>query len=337
MQHSILYSVVAFMLLVTELQSYAGAQGIGANYGRQGDNLPTPDKVIQLCKSRNIQRIRIFDPQQDVLQALQGSGIQVIIGTLNIDVPTLANDPAFATTWLQTNIIPFASSVNFRCISVGNEMVPSQNASSILPAMQNLRTALIAANLNIPISTAVFQNVLASPFPPSAGIWHPDAASIMVPLVQYMQANGYPLLYNAYPYFAYHDNPNDIRLDYALMSTSEVIVTDGALGYTNLLDASLDALYWALEKVGAPNVEIVVAETGWPSEGEGHDQATIDNARTYNSNLIKHGQFGTPKRPGKGLEAYIFALFNEDLKPKGSESHWGLFYPDMSEVYHVDF
>ncbi|CAB4317909.1 unnamed protein product [Prunus armeniaca] len=173
MQHSILYSVVAFMLLVTELQSYAGAQGIGANYGRQGDNLPTPDKVIQLCKSRNIQRIRIFDPQQDVLQALHGSGIQVIIGTLNIDVPTLANDPAFAPTWLQTNIIPFASSVNFRCISVGNEMVPSQNASSILPAMQNLRTALIAANLNIPISTAVFQNVLASPFPPSAGTWHP--------------------------------------------------------------------------------------------------------------------------------------------------------------------
>ncbi|BFG38988.1 hypothetical protein CerSpe_252620 [Prunus speciosa] len=189
-------------------------------------------------------------------------------------------------------------------------MVPSQNASSILPAMQNLRTALIAANLNIPISTAVFQNVLASPFPPSAGTWHPDAVSIMVPLAR-------------------------LCIDEYLRGYCKL--TDGALGYTNLLDASLDALYWALEKVGAPNVEIVVAETGWPSAGEGHDPATIDNARTYNSNLIKHGQFGTPKRLGKGLEAYIFALFNEDLKPRGSESHWGLFYPDMSEVYHVDF
>ncbi|KAM1390687.1 hypothetical protein ACFX13_018900 [Malus domestica] len=43
--------------------------------------------------------------------------------------------------------------------------------------------------------------------------------------------------------------------------------------------------------------------------------------KTYISNLIKHRQVGTPKRPGKGLEASIFAFFKEDLKPKGSDQH----------------
>ncbi|KAM1200930.1 hypothetical protein ACFX2I_017133 [Malus domestica] len=66
------------MLLVTEFQSYAGAQGDGVNYSRQADNLPTPE----------------------VIEALKGSGIQVILGTLDADVPTLVNDLAFANIWL---------------------------------------------------------------------------------------------------------------------------------------------------------------------------------------------------------------------------------------------
>lgn len=92
-----------------------------------------------------------------------------------------------------------------------------------------------------------------------------------------------------------------------------------------------------LRKWGTKVEVVVISETRWPSQGEGEEPANIENAKTYNTNLIKHGQVGTPKRPGKGLEAYILALFNEDLKPKGSEQQWGLFYPDMTEVYHADF
>ncbi|KAK9168837.1 hypothetical protein Syun_000977 [Stephania yunnanensis] len=46
------------------------------------------------------------------------------------------------------------------------------------------------------------------------------------------------------------------------------------------------------------------------------DVAMLENTQTYNQNLIKHvcGTFETPKRPGKSLETYLFALFNEDLK-----------------------
>lgn len=89
--------------------------------------------------------------------------------------------------------------------------------------MQNFRNALITANLSIPLSPAVFQNVLTSLYPPSAGTWHPDAASIVVPLVQYLQANGHPLLFNAYPCFAYRDHQQEIRLDYALINAQRLL------------------------------------------------------------------------------------------------------------------
>jgi hypothetical protein len=45
---------------------------------------------------------------------------------------------------------------------------------------------------------------------------------------------------------------------------------------------------------------------------------------------------GTPLRPKLRLEVYLFALFNEDMKPgPTSERNYGLYQPDMSMVYNV--
>ena len=46
---------------------------------------------------------------------------------------------------------------------------------------------------------------------------------------------------------------------------------------------------------------------------------------------------GTPLRPGTAIDTYIFALFNENLKPgPGTERHWGLLYPNGTHVYDID-
>ncbi|MCI17750.1 glucan endo-13-beta-glucosidase 11-like, partial [Trifolium medium] len=45
---------------------------------------------------------------------------------------------------------------------------------------------------------------------------------------------------------------------------------------------------------------------------------------------------GTPLNPRMRLEVYLFALFNEDLKPgPTSERNYGLFRPDESMTYNV--
>jgi hypothetical protein len=65
--------------------------------------------------------------------------------------------------------------------------------------------------------------------------------------------------------------------------------------------------------------------------------ASIPNAAIYNNNLVKHvTTLGTPLRPGVEFDTYIFALFNEDLKPgPASERNWGLFYPNLTQVYAI--
>ncbi|KAK9291720.1 hypothetical protein L1049_019669 [Liquidambar formosana] len=204
--------------------------------------------------------------------------------------------------------------------------------------MQNLHAALKAANLNVQVTTAVSLQVLGVSSPPSSGAFSDSAAAIMGPITKFLADNQSPLMINVYPYFAHVSDPKNIRLDFALFNQKGDSMTDGDLKYTNLFDAMVDATYAALEKAGGATVGIVVSESGWPSAGNG-DFTTIGNAQTYVNNLVAHvsSGMGTPKRPGKSVETYLFAIFNENLKPAGAEQNFGLYYPDMSEVYHVDF
>lgn len=80
----------------------------------------------------------------------------------------------------------------------------------------------------------------------------------------------------------------------------------------------VDAVIYAIVRIGFGGIEVQVSETDWPSKGDPNATgATLENAVTYNGNLVRR-QFqneGTPLRPNMTLEVYLFALFNEDLKP----------------------
>ncbi|KAI5018818.1 putative glucan endo-1,3-beta-glucosidase GVI isoform X2 [Hordeum vulgare subsp. vulgare] len=342
--------ILACVFLLCSSVLFLGAEGaIGVNYGMIANNLPTPDKVIAMYKANKISYVRLFHPDTTVLTALRGTGIGVVLGTLNEDLAHLASDESFAASWVASYVKPFAGAVTFRYITAGNEVIPGDLGTHVLPAIRNIETALKAAGVTgVPVTTAVATSVLGVSYPPSQAAFSEGSAPVMAPLVAYLSSKKAPLLVNVYPYFAYAAEPETVQLGYALLAgsssssaTSKVkvaSVTDGGLVYTNMFDAILDAAHAAVEKAGAQGLELVVSETGWPSGGGGTG-ATVENAAAYNNNVIRHAASGagTPRRPGKAVETYLFAMFNENQKPEGTEQHFGLFQPDMSAVYPVDF
>ncbi|CAO2167691.1 unnamed protein product [Urochloa humidicola] len=111
------------------------------------DNLPSPREVVQLYKSKGIQNMRIYAPDNRVMEALLNSGISLILGVVNEDIARLAGCQSCAKSWVETNVRPHYPGVEIKYIAVGNE-VDGGAAQSILPAMRNLPAALAPAGLD---------------------------------------------------------------------------------------------------------------------------------------------------------------------------------------------
>ena len=314
---------------------FSPVHSIGVCNGVLGNDLPAPSDVVKLYQSKGINAMRIYEPESNVLKALSGTGIGLLMDVGNGELTSLANDPSAAPAWVKANVQPYPG-VSFRYIAVGNEVMDSAGQKTILPAMKNIQAALVAAGLggSVKVSTSLRFDVVTDTFPPSNGVF--ADLEYMGPIVDFLASTGAPLLVNVYPYFAYKGDPQNIKFNYATFAPGTSVNDDGnGLTYTNLFDAMVDSIYAALEKAGKPGVKVVISESGWPSASG--FAATADNARAYNQGLIDHVGGGTPKRPGL-LETYIFAMFNENFKTgELIEKHFGLFNPDKSPAYPIRF
>ncbi|KAL8497155.1 hypothetical protein ACS0TY_020731 [Phlomoides rotata] len=319
----------------------------GVNYGRIADNIPKPESVATLLKANKIKNIRMYDADQEVLRAFNGSKIEIIVGLPNGIVRDVSISEERALEWVKNNVLPFVPGTLITGIAVGNEILGGGDVGlweALVPAVRNVYSALQRLRLSdqIEVSSPHSEAVFASTYPPSAGAFKESVMPYMGPLLRFFSRIGTPFYINAYPFLAYIYDPSEIDINYALFKKNHGIVDNKTLlHYDNMFDAMVDASYAALEKAHFRKMDVIVSETGWASKGDDNEHgANMENARTYNDNLRKRlmKKKGTPYRPKKVVRAYIFALFNENLKPgPTSERNFGLFKADGSVSYDVGF
>ncbi|XP_057545517.1 glucan endo-1,3-beta-glucosidase 11-like isoform X2 [Amaranthus tricolor] len=317
---------------------------LGINYGQVGNNLPPPETVLSLITSLKLTKARIYDTNPQVLKTFANSGVDLIVTIENNMLNTLM-DPQQAFQWVTTHIKPYFPATKITAIAVGNEIFTDDNTSLtsyIVPAMISVHNALTQLGLNsyIQVFSPTSAGVLQESYPPSAGSFKPELIGVMTQFLHFLQSTNSSFWVNAYPYFAYKDDPTLIPLDYVLFNPNSGMVDPiTKLHYDNMLYAQVDAVIFAISRMGFGGLDIRVSETGWPAMGDPNEiGATVENAATYNKNLVRRqlANEGTPLRPNNRLEVYVFALFNEDMKPgPTSERNYGLFQPDCRMAYNV--
>ncbi|GMH17653.1 hypothetical protein Nepgr_019494 [Nepenthes gracilis] len=324
MGFSFLFFLLFYHLSLPVLTVNAFIGTYGVNYGRIANNLPSPETVVVLLRSARIRNIRIYDADHGVLNAFKGSGIEIVVGLGNEYLKDMSADEGLAMDWVKENVQPFLPGTQIRGIAVGNEVFGTTDQDlweGLLGTVKNVYNALNRLQLTsiIQVSSPHSEGVFSTTFPPSSGAFREDILPYMKQLLQFFWEIGSPFYVNAYPFLAYMSDPENIDIRYALFESNPgAYDSKTKLHYDNMFDAQIDAAYAALEQLGYGKMEVIVSETGWASKGDANEAgASVQNAQTYNYNLRKRlaKKKGTPYRPKMVVRAYIFALFNENLKP----------------------
>ncbi|TKY58206.1 Glucan endo-1,3-beta-glucosidase 5 [Spatholobus suberectus] len=319
--------------------------GIGVNWGTQLTHPLPPSTIVKMLKDNGFQKVKLFDADPDILNALKKSGIQVMVGIPNDMLYTMANNMQAAEKWVSKNVSAHVSSggVDIRYVAVGNEpFLSTYNGTfeaTTLPALQNIQSALVKAGLGnqvkvtVPLNADVYQSTQV----PSDGDFRPDIHDLMVQIVKFLSQNNAPFTVNIYPFISLYSDPN-FPVDYAFFNGFQSPINDNGRIYDNVFDANHDTLVWALQKNGFGNMPIIVGEVGWPTDGDRN--ADLQYAQRFNQGFMSRyiAGKGTPMRPGP-IDAYLFSLIDEDSKsiqPGNFERHWGLFYYDGQPKYQLN-
>ncbi|KAF9684691.1 hypothetical protein SADUNF_Sadunf04G0144900 [Salix dunnii] len=340
---SVIFRLLFLLLTLSASAVRVLSAGLGINYGQIANNLPSPSRVSVMLQSLNVSSLKLYDADPNVLLAFSNSNVEFIIGLGNEYLQDMT-DPIKAQNWVQQHLQPHITQTKITCITVGNEVFMSNDTqlwSNLLPAMKMVHNTLVNLGLDkqVIVTSAHSFNIIGNSYPPSSGTFRQDLAEYIQAILNFHSQINSPFLINAYPFFAYKDNPDQISLEYVLFQPNPGMIDPNTnLHYDNMLYAQVDAVYSAIKAMGHTDIEVMISETGWPSKGDPDEVgSTPENAALYHSNLLNRIQAnqGTPAKPSVPINIYVFALFNENLKPgPTSERNYGLFYPDGTPVYN---
>ncbi|CAH1435073.1 unnamed protein product [Lactuca virosa] len=308
---------------------------LGVNWGTKAYHQLPPEKVVQMLKDNEIEKVKLFDADENVLNAFAETNIEVMVAVKNSELEELTNKTK-AKHWVKDNVVKHIDhNVKITMVAVGNEPFredyENMYINSTLLALENIQRALDKLSLgdrikaSVPFNEDIYMTPPWKPFP-SAGIFRPDISDQVEDIADFLAKHNAPFIVNIYPFMSVALTDDSFPSDFAFFD-GNVGITDDNIDYTNVFDASYDTCVSALKQAGHENMTIIVGEIGWPTDGNILANKTLAS-RFYKGLLPRlAAKEGTPLRPGH-IEVYLFELLDEDAKsilPGNFERHWGIF------------
>lgn len=99
------FRAVALLSGILVVGSFLKAESaIGVNWGTLSFHKLKPSTVVDLLKVNKIPKVKLFEADPDVLEALMGSGIQVMVGIPNEMLAALSSSTVASDLWVRQNV-----------------------------------------------------------------------------------------------------------------------------------------------------------------------------------------------------------------------------------------
>nr|GMD14915.1 glucan endo-1,3-beta-glucosidase 8-like [Ipomoea batatas] len=367
-----------YLIVLMLLRDSNGVESfVGMNWGRYATHQLVASSAVDLLLQNGISDVRIFAPRPSVLVALEGSSIGVTV-TLSRDFilrDKFMSDLQNVSDWVVELILPpiqrkvnitrltpktwnggkkwlveYSSTNKKQRLYCRTVIVMQQPFVSLktIPILWNLtdvfretRWALDNFNLShIRTTTSHYIDIIKVAKTPSEAEFRDDIKDKMPEhLEQIAKTNSFFTL-DMYPLTATETYKWPVEFGF-MDNKSNFTIVDGKYTYRNAFAFLYDSLVVAIEKAGYPDMEIVVGQIGWPTDG--NKDATPENAARFYKGFIPHmvNKKGTPRRPNKNIDAYLYTLSDENRISVPAYGpyirHYGIYEYDGTPKFEIDF
>ncbi|MCD7450062.1 hypothetical protein HAX54_003277 [Datura stramonium] len=304
-----------------------------------------PSMVVDLLLQNGIPELRLFQPSFNVLDAFADTNIGVII-TIQENFLRKMKEKKQLDHFIYERVKYYVDKgVKFRYVYVGNEpftkfLYMKDQFNGTVRFLNMTRDVLDSFNLqDIKVTTPHFTDVLINVTKPSEGDFREDIKGKMIEFLDYINKTGGPFVINMFPIYTVYRYGFDV--DFAFFDDkSKFRIVDGNYTYNNLFTFIYDTLVSALTKAGYGDMEIIIGQIGWPTDG--FMSASDENAERFYRGLLKYlaRKDGTPLRPNRDINMYLLSLTDENMiTPEYGpyQRHWGIYKHDGEPKYKIDF
>ncbi|KAH6779655.1 hypothetical protein C2S52_010892 [Perilla frutescens var. hirtella] len=333
---TILALIYLALILVAEKRVDAT---IGVNWGRESAQRLIPSAVVDLLLQNGVKEARVYTSRDDLLQAFAGSGIGL---TLTVNELFVLDSYDKCKAWVRNKML------NLRMATVRRIYIGSYPFSTGLRNKDTLKTSMdVLLYLQTALNDAGLGDQVKASFThtsellkpnmtkPSEAEFRDEIKEEVKTMLRFFEQNGSPFVFDIVPSFltqAYNMDPL-----FAFVGESTQVIKDinGAV-YTNIFEFAYDSFVWALIKLNASNVKVMVGQIGWPTDG--YTNGNASTAERFYKGLLPYvaSHKGTPLRPGAPIDTFVHALTDENRLPHQFMRHWGIYRSNGKPKFKID-
>ncbi|XP_027155542.1 glucan endo-1,3-beta-glucosidase 5-like [Coffea eugenioides] len=270
---NLLICAISFLSLETiDVEGY-----LGMNWGRLATQRMIPSMVVDLLMQNKINYVKLFSTSDNVLEAFSVTDIGLEVTMPNVHTQKLKNQ-ADVNDWV-VQIIVRHPNVHYT-LDMKGSCSKEEDGLQVLSDLSNKEDGFQPLSTRFPNQT------------------YPEA----------IQSYNAPIGLDVFPLLSVNDLFNGDTEFTFFEHKSTSVFKDRDKTYSNGFEVMYDMFDVALEKVGCPNMTIIIDAIGWPTDGI--KDGNIPNAQRFHQGLAKFvaSKKGTPRRPGP-VDVYIRNLW----------------------------